>query len=82
MSLLCNDLEGPDVRVLLVLLFLWALPYFNKKKPRLIVFFDGKSFYVLFDVTKVEKKDLFTGTYMPSTDLTGGYRILFYLDPS
>jgi len=37
---------------------------------------------VLFDVTKVEKKDLFTGTYMPSTELTGGYRVLSYLDPS
>ncbi|CAL1359478.1 unnamed protein product [Linum trigynum] len=39
----------------------------------------GKSFPVLFDLSKVEKKDLFTGTYMPSTDLTGGYRILSYL---
>ncbi|KAK8596772.1 hypothetical protein V6N13_001377 [Hibiscus sabdariffa] len=31
---------------------------------------------------KLKKKDLFTGTYMPSTSLTGGYRILSYLDPS
>ncbi|MCD7469502.1 Allene oxide synthase 2, chloroplastic [Datura stramonium] len=30
----------------------------------------------------VEKKDLFTGTFMPSTELTGGYRVLSYLDPS
>ncbi|KAG2666529.1 hypothetical protein I3760_15G066300 [Carya illinoinensis] len=49
---------------------------------RVVVLLDGKSFPVLFDVTKVEKKDLFTGTYMPSTELTGGYRILSYLDPS
>ncbi|KAL5558119.1 hypothetical protein UlMin_034330 [Ulmus minor] len=50
--------------------------------PRVVVLLDGKSFPVLFDVTKVEKKDLFTGTYMPSTELTGGYRVLSYLDPS
>ncbi|GFY95900.1 allene oxide synthase [Actinidia rufa] len=31
---------------------------------------------------KSEKKDLFSGTYMPSIDLTGGYRILSYLDLS
>jgi hydroperoxide dehydratase len=50
--------------------------------PRVVVLLDGKSFPVLFDVTKVEKKNLFTGTYMPSTELTGGYRVLSYLDPS
>lgn len=50
--------------------------------PNVVVLLDGKSFPVLFDVTKVEKKDLFTGTYMPSTELTGGYRVLSYLDPS
>lgn len=55
---------------------------FIASNPRVIVLLDGKSFPVLFDVTKVEKKDLFTGTFMPSTDLTGGYRILSYLDPS
>ncbi|KAB1220513.1 Allene oxide synthase, chloroplastic [Morella rubra] len=49
---------------------------------RVVVLLDGKSFPVLFDVTKVEKKNLFTGTYMPSTELTGGYRTLSYLDPS
>ncbi|KAM2624616.1 hypothetical protein TB1_031572 [Malus domestica] len=36
---------------------------------------------VLFDVSKVKKKDIFIGTYMPSLELTGGYRILSYLDP-
>ncbi|CAL1359475.1 unnamed protein product [Linum trigynum] len=52
---------------------------FIATNPRVIVLLDGKSFPVLFDLSKVEKKDLFTGTYMPSTDLTGGYRILSYL---
>ncbi|XP_048444464.1 allene oxide synthase 1, chloroplastic [Pyrus x bretschneideri] len=51
-------------------------------KSQVVALLDGKSFPVLFDVSKVEKKDLFTGTYMPSLELTGGYRILSYLDPS
>lgn len=55
---------------------------FIAQDPRVIVLLDGKSFPVLFDVNKVEKKDLFTGTFMPSTELTGGYRTLSYLDPS
>ncbi|XP_059455681.1 allene oxide synthase 1, chloroplastic-like [Corylus avellana] len=55
---------------------------FIASDPRVVVLLDGKSFPVLFDVTKVEKRDLFTGTYMPSTELTGGYRVLSYLDPS
>ncbi|CAN0922135.1 Allene oxide synthase, chloroplastic [Linum grandiflorum] len=55
---------------------------FIASNPRVIVLLDAKSFPVLFDLSKVEKKDLFTGTFMPSTELTGGYRILSYLDPS
>lgn len=55
---------------------------FISSDPHVIVLLDGKSFPVLFDVSKVEKRDLFTGTFMPSTELTGGYRILSYLDPS
>ncbi|KAI3759053.1 hypothetical protein L6452_06626 [Arctium lappa] len=55
---------------------------FIASDPKVIVLLDAKSFPILFDVSKVEKKDLFTGTYMPSTKLTGGYRILSYLDPS
>lgn len=51
-------------------------------RPNVVVLLDGKSFPTLFDTDKVEKKDLFTGTFMPSTDLTGGYRTLSYLDPS
>ncbi|KAL8492341.1 hypothetical protein ACS0TY_023815 [Phlomoides rotata] len=50
--------------------------------PNVVVLLDGKSFPNLFDTDKVEKKDLFTGTYMPSVDLTGGYRTLSFLDPS
>ncbi|KAK1433543.1 hypothetical protein QVD17_10454 [Tagetes erecta] len=55
---------------------------FVSSNPKVIVLLDAKSFPILFDVSKVEKKDLFTGTYMPSTKLTGGYRVLSYLDPS
>ncbi|XP_073006044.1 allene oxide synthase 1, chloroplastic-like [Typha latifolia] len=50
--------------------------------PRVVALLDAASFPVLFDTTLVEKRDLFTGTYMPSTDLTGGFRVLSYLDPS
>ncbi|KAK9066697.1 hypothetical protein SSX86_014020 [Deinandra increscens subsp. villosa] len=55
---------------------------FISTDPKVIVLLDAKSFPILFDVSKVEKKDVFTGTYMPSTKLTGGYRVLSYLDPS
>jgi len=55
---------------------------FMARNPRVVALLDAKSFPVLFDVTKVEKKNLFTGTYMPSTSLTGGYRVCSYLDPS
>ncbi|KAJ4963838.1 hypothetical protein NE237_023777 [Protea cynaroides] len=47
---------------------------------------DGKSFPVLFDTSKVEKRGLFHNNYsqyyIPSTKFSGGYRILSYLDPS
>ncbi|KAJ8645680.1 hypothetical protein MRB53_007428 [Persea americana] len=55
---------------------------FIAPNPKVVALLDGASFPILFDVSKVEKKDLFTGTFMPSTDLTGGYRVLSYLDPS
>ncbi|KAL6649525.1 hypothetical protein ACP70R_013749 [Stipagrostis hirtigluma subsp. patula] len=55
---------------------------FMARDPRVVAVLDAKSFPVLFDVDKVEKRDLFTGTYMPSTSLTGGYRVCSYLDPS
>ncbi|XP_057422974.1 allene oxide synthase 1, chloroplastic-like [Lotus japonicus] len=52
------------------------------KNPNVVVLLDGKSFPTLFDTEKVDKTDVFTGTFMPSTELTGGYRVLSYLDPS
>ncbi|KAI3807272.1 hypothetical protein L1987_23197 [Smallanthus sonchifolius] len=55
---------------------------FISNNPNVVVLLDAKSFPTLFDISKVEKKDVFTGTYMPSTDLTGGHRVLSYLDPS
>ncbi|RZC45305.1 hypothetical protein C5167_038245 [Papaver somniferum] len=55
---------------------------FISSDSKVVVLLDAKSFPILFDVTKVEKKDVFTGTYVPSTKLTGGYRVLAYLDPS
>nr|DAD40585.1 TPA_asm: hypothetical protein HUJ06_014908 [Nelumbo nucifera] len=55
---------------------------FMASNPNVVVLLDAVSFPVLFDVSKVEKRDLFTGTYMPSTALTGGYRVCAYLDPS
>lgn len=55
---------------------------FISDNPNVVVLLDGKSFPILFDVSQVEKKDVFTGTFMPSTQLTGGYRVLSYLDPS
>ncbi|KAJ8467005.1 hypothetical protein OPV22_029557 [Ensete ventricosum] len=55
---------------------------FMASDPRVIAVLDANSFPILFDVSKVEKKDVFTGTYMPSTSLTGGYRVCSYLDPS
>jgi hydroperoxide dehydratase len=50
--------------------------------PRVILLLDAKSYPVLFDVNKVLKKDVFTGTYHPSWDYTGGVCMLAYLDPS
>ncbi|BBN06460.1 protein MpCYP74N1 [Marchantia polymorpha subsp. ruderalis] len=50
--------------------------------PQVVMLLDQKSYPILFDVSKVEKRDVFTGTYMPSTKYNGGYRILPYLDPS
>ncbi|KAJ7565824.1 hypothetical protein O6H91_02G076700 [Diphasiastrum complanatum] len=50
--------------------------------PRVIMLLDQKSFPVLFDTTKVDKTDIFTGTYMPPVSCTGGFRVLPYLDPS
>lgn len=55
---------------------------FVASNPRVVAVLDALSFPVLFDVSKIEKRDVFTGTYMSSTTFTGGYRICSYLDPS
>nr|AFH89624.1 allene oxide synthase [Cymbidium ensifolium] len=55
---------------------------FMARDPRVIAVLDAKNFPILFDTSKVEKKNVFTGTYMPTTRLTGGYRVCSYLDPS
>ncbi|CAK8569579.1 unnamed protein product [Lathyrus sativus] len=52
------------------------------QNPNVVVLLDAKSFPILFDTSKIDKTDVFTGTYTPSTELTGGYRVLSYLDPS
>ncbi|TYH64880.1 hypothetical protein ES332_D06G017000v1 [Gossypium tomentosum] len=49
---------------------------FISSNPKVVALLDGKSFSILFDISKVEKKDLLTGTYMSSTYLTGGDRVL------
>jgi len=55
-------------------------PFFPETQA--IVLLDSKSFGVLFDMSKVEKRNLFIGNYMPSKKFTGGFRMLSYMDPS
>lgn len=43
---------------------------------------DTNGFPVLFDVKELKKKDLFIGTFMRSTELSGAYQVLSYLNPS
>ncbi|KAM0842949.1 hypothetical protein ACQ4PT_026795 [Festuca glaucescens] len=54
---------------------------FMAPDSRVVAVLDAKSFPVLFDLTKVEKMNILS-TYMPSTSLTGGFRVCAYLDPS
>ncbi|GJM99760.1 hypothetical protein PR202_ga16890 [Eleusine coracana subsp. coracana] len=49
--------------------------------PKVVALLDAKSFTTLFDLDRVEKKDVLVG-YVPPVSITGGYRILSYLDPS
>ena len=49
---------------------------FLAPNPNVVVLLDAKTFPILFDNSKVDKRDVFTGTFMPSTQLTGGYRVL------
>ncbi|KAL5562543.1 hypothetical protein UlMin_032290 [Ulmus minor] len=55
---------------------------FMAKNPKVIVLLDAISFPILFDTSKVEKRNVFLGTFMPSTSFTGDHRICSYLDPS
>ncbi|KAJ6844000.1 allene oxide synthase 2-like [Iris pallida] len=43
---------------------------------------DAKSFAVVFDPSKVDKKNVLIGNLFPSVGFNGGHRILAYLDPS
>lgn len=45
-----------------------ATQSFNSFQPKLL---DTNGFPVPFDMKKVKKKDLFIGTFMPSTELSG-----------
>ncbi|KAG6424539.1 hypothetical protein SASPL_114957 [Salvia splendens] len=55
---------------------------FIARDPRVICLLDALSFQTLFDTSKVEKRDVLDGTFVPSTAFTGGYRTCAYLDPS
>ncbi|GLJ04843.1 hypothetical protein SUGI_0004650 [Cryptomeria japonica] len=44
--------------------------------PRVVMLLDAKSFAVLFDNKTVEKRNVFTGRFMPSVRFNGGYRVL------
>lgn len=55
---------------------------FNARDSKVIILLDAASFPILHDTSKVEKKNVFIGTFMPSTRFNGGYRICAYLDSS
>ncbi|CAI9104434.1 OLC1v1003102C1 [Oldenlandia corymbosa var. corymbosa] len=55
---------------------------FMAPNPKVVVLLDAVSFPILFDNSKVEKRDVLDGTYMPSTKLFGGYRTCAFLDTS
>ncbi|KAF5190439.1 Allene oxide synthase, partial [Thalictrum thalictroides] len=55
---------------------------FIASNSKVVVLLDANSFPVLFDTTKVEKKNILDGTFMPSTSFFGGYRPCAFLDPS
>lgn len=55
---------------------------FNAKDSKVIILLDAASFPILYDTSKVEKKNVFIGTFMPSPHFYGGYRICSFLDPS
>ncbi|KAK9286244.1 hypothetical protein L1049_014631 [Liquidambar formosana] len=55
---------------------------FISSNPNVVVLLDAVTFSVLFDTSRVEKRNVLDGTYMPSTSFTGGHRVCAYLDPS
>ncbi|GJY00770.1 allene oxide synthase 3-like protein, partial [Tanacetum coccineum] len=55
---------------------------FISSNSKVVTVLDSKSFPILFDVSKVEKRNILDGTYMPSTAFFGGYRVCAFLDPS
>ncbi|KAA0031258.1 allene oxide synthase 3-like [Cucumis melo var. makuwa] len=55
---------------------------FISSNSKVIVLLDALSFPILFDTTKVEKRNVLDGTYMPSLAFTGGIRTCAFLDPS
>ncbi|KAL5790836.1 hypothetical protein ACOSQ2_005724 [Xanthoceras sorbifolium] len=55
---------------------------FMASNPRVVAVLDAVSFPVLFDTSKVEKRNVLDGTFFPSVNFTGGYRVCAYLDPS
>ncbi|KAI5063851.1 hypothetical protein GOP47_0021127 [Adiantum capillus-veneris] len=52
------------------------------RTSHVVMLLDQKSFPILFDVSKVEKKDVLLANYMPSLSLFGGTRPCVFLDPS
>ncbi|XP_027356383.1 allene oxide synthase 3-like [Abrus precatorius] len=53
---------------------------FISSNPRVIALLDAVSFSILFDNSKVDKRDVLDGTFMPSTSFTGGYRACAFQD--
>lgn len=55
---------------------------FIADNPRVVALLDAVSFPVLFDMSKVEKRNVLDGTFFPSVSFFGGYRVCAFLDPS
>ncbi|EOX97207.1 hypothetical protein QUC31_015817 [Theobroma cacao] len=55
---------------------------FISSSAQVICLLDAISFPVLFDSSKVEKRDVLDGTFLPSLAYSGGHRVCAYLDPS
>eukprot|EP00252_Welwitschia_mirabilis_P015351 TRINITY_DN3373_c0_g1_i7.p1 TRINITY_DN3373_c0_g1~~TRINITY_DN3373_c0_g1_i7.p1 ORF type:complete len:480 (+),score=18.54 TRINITY_DN3373_c0_g1_i7:118-1557(+) len=51
-------------------------------ESQVVMLLDAKCFPTLFDLSKVEKKNVLTGAFMPPLDFFGGNRVAVYRDPS